>query len=307
MRAVQVESFGGASVLAVREIEAPETGPRDILVRVRASGINPIEWKIRSGAMARAIARDLPVTFGWACAGVVEAVGGDVTAFAVGDDVYSYPEFARGGTHAELVAIDEAQAARKPASLSFPQAAAAPMTAQAAWTLMQAAEVKASERLLVLGGGGAVGHWLIQLAAAAGAGVVVTASGDGLAAAIDLGASRVVDHRVERFEDVGRVDVVCDLVGGETQARAWAVLGVGGRLLSTATPPDARRAEAIGAAARFVFTPPSGADLAGIGVQIDTGVLKPLPVAQEFALADAARSHEMGEGGRSTGKLVLIP
>lgn len=307
MKAVRAQGFGAASVLTVSEIEVPQPGPRDILVRVRASGINPIEWKIRSGAMAKAIGRDLPVTFGWACAGVVEAVGSDVAAFEVGEEVYSYPEFARGGTHAELLAIDETQAARKPTSLSFVQAAAVPMTAQAASMVMQAANLKAGERILIHGGAGAVGHWLIQLAKAAGAEVVATASGTGLRAVADLGASRVIDYRVERFEDVGRVEVVCDLIGGETQARSWALLGVGGRLLSTATPPDAKHAETIGAIAQFVFTPPSGAALADIAAKLDSGNLKPLEIAHQFALSDAAAAHRLGEAGQSHGKMVLIP
>ena len=138
MKAIQVHSFGDASVLVEHDIEVPSPKGNDILIRVKASGVNPIEWKIRSGAMARAIGRDLPVTFGWACAGVVEAVGPDVTTFHIGDAICAYPEFGRGGTHAEFVLIDADQAAPMPAGLSFVQASAIPMTSQAAATALDA-------------------------------------------------------------------------------------------------------------------------------------------------------------------------
>ena len=305
MKAIQATGFGAASVLSLVDIEAPQPLGRDILVRVKRSGVNPIEWKIRSGAMAKAIGRDLPVTFGWACAGIVESVGADVTAFKVGDEIYSYPEFTRGGTHAEFVLIDEGQAALKPRSLSFAQAAAAAMTAQAAWTSVDVAKVQSGERILIHGGAGAVGHWLIQLGNHAGAEVITTASGAGIQSAADLGAARVIDYRTAQFEEAGPVDVVFDLIGGPTQTRSWSLLGQGGRLVSTAMPPDAETAKAKGATGHFVFTPPSGAALAEIGEQIDSGRLKPLPVALELPLADAVRAHELGETGKAGGKMVL--
>ncbi len=305
MKAVQATAFGDASVLSLVDIATPQPLGRDTLVRVKASGVNPIEWKIRSGVMAKAIGRDLPVTFGWACAGIVERVGADVTAFKVGQEIYSYPEFTRGGTHAEFVLIDERQAAFKPESLSFAQAAAAAMTAQAAWTAMDVAKVRSGERVLIHGGAGALGHWLIQLANHAGAEVITTASGAGVQSAADLGAARVIDYRGEQFEEAGPVDVVFDLIGGPTQIRSWALLGQGGRLISTAMPPDAEAAKTKGATGHFVFTPPSGAVLAAIGEQIDGGILKPLPVALELPLADAVRAHELGETGKAGGKMVL--
>jgi len=154
MKAVQASGFGAASVLSLVDIEKPQPSGRDILVRVKASGLNPIEWRIPSGAMAKAIGRDLPVTFGWAYAGIVESVGADVTAFKAGDEIYSYPEFTRGGTHTEFVLIDEGQAALKPNPLTFAQAAAAAMTAQAAWTSMDVAKIQSGERVLVHGRAG---------------------------------------------------------------------------------------------------------------------------------------------------------
>ena len=308
MLAIQANTFGDASVLIETEVERPEPSGRDILVRVKASGVNPIEWKIRSGAMARAVGRDLPVTFGWACAGLVDAVGPEVTAFRVGDEVCAYPEFTRGGTHAAFVLIDEAQAAPKPASLSFVEASAVPMTAQAAWTALSAAEVQSGDRVLIQGAAGAVGHWLIQLAKDKGAHVITTVSARDAGDVRALGADQVIDYRSERFEDSsGKVDIVFDLIGGETQARSWAVLGVGGRLVSTAMPPDAHRAAAIGAKGVFVFTPPDGQVLAEIVKRIDAGRLKPLHVARALPMRDAAEAHRLGESGKACGKMALVP
>ncbi len=132
MRAIRAYEFGSADVLRLDDIASPTVGEGDILVRVVASGVNPIEWKIRSGAMARALGRPLPATFGWECAGIVISVGSSVRTFKAGDAVFSYPEFTRGGTHADQVAIAADQAALKPRTLDFAAAAAVPMTAQAA-------------------------------------------------------------------------------------------------------------------------------------------------------------------------------
>ena len=308
MNAIQISAFGDASVLVSTQIDAPNPVGRDILVRVMASGVNPIEWKIRSGAMAKAVGRDLPVTCGWAFAGLIEQVGLDVKRFQAGDAVYGYPEFTRGGTHAEFVLVDESQTALKPTSLSFAQSSAVPMTAQAASAAIAAANLRSGERVLIHGAAGAVGHWLIQMAKSIDTEVIATASGAGLDTIRDLGANVAVDYRSERFETVARrVDVVFDLVGGETQARSWAVLGPGGRLISTAHPTDRATAEAVGATGVFVFTPPNGQVLNGIAEQIDAGALRPLPVALELTLDEAPDAHRLGETGKSGGKIALIP
>jgi NADPH:quinone reductase-like Zn-dependent oxidoreductase len=167
--------------------------------------------------------------------------------------------------------------------------------------------VQPDERVLIHGAAGPVGHWLIQLAKEKGAQVIATASGAGLDGVQALGADTAMDYRNARFEDAGTVDVIFDLIGGETRMRSWAILGAGGRLLSTAMPPDTAKAEAIGARAMFVFTPPDGQVLADIVQKINAGTLKPLPIAREMALKDAAESHRLGESGKAGGKMALIP
>jgi NADPH:quinone reductase-like Zn-dependent oxidoreductase len=302
MRAIRAHEFGSADVLRLDEIAAPAVGEGDILVRVVASGVNPIEWKIRSGAMARALGRPLPATFGWECAGIVISVGSSVSTFKAGDAVFSYPEFTRGGTHADQVAIAADQAARKPRTLDFAAAAAVPMTAQAAWTALDAAVIEPGERVLVHGAGGAVGHWLVQLAKLRGAEVIATASGKQLGTVAALGARKVIDYREQRFEDIGPVAVVFDLVGGETQERSWAMLGDGGRLVSTVSPPAPQR---NGAKGTFVFTPPRGALLAQIATLLDKGTLSPLSIGSTMSFTQAAQAHALGEAGKLLGKAVL--
>ena len=307
MKAIQACGFGDISVLKLVEIDIPQPSARDILIRVKASGLNPIEWKLRSGAMAGTLGRGMPITFGWACAGIVEAVGEEATTFKVGDEVYSHPEFVRGGTHAEFVVIDEAQVALKPACLSFVQAAAVPMTAQAAFMMLQAAGVRAGERVLIHGGAGEVGHWLVQMAIDAGAEVIATASASGLQALMTLGVSKALDSCTAQIEEVGQVDVVFNLIGSETQRGSWALHGMGGRLPSVDAHPDTEQADAILATSRFVFTPPNGAALSAMTARFQSGALRPLKVAHEFALSDAGVAHALGESGKSNGKMVLIP
>ena len=300
IKAARIHAFGNADSVLLEDVPMPRPGADDILVRVVASGVNPIEFKIRQGQMGKALGRPLPVTLGWDCAGVVSAVGAQVTRFKVGDAVFAYPEFTRDGSHAEAVAISAAQAALCPKSLSFEQAAAVPMTAQAAWTTLLTAKLQPGERVLVHGAGGAVGHWLVQLAKRAGAHVIATASGDDLARVRALGADQMVDYRSQRFEDVGQVDAVLDLVGGETQARSWSVLGPTGRLVSTVPGPVTTERKPS-----FVFTVPNGEVLGQIGALIDSGELKALAVDTVLPLADIGRVHAMGDADQLPGKVVL--
>jgi len=302
MQAARIHAFGPPDVIRIEDINLPEFRDGDLLVRVFASGINPIEWKIRSGAMTQALQRPLPVTLGWECAGIVEAVGTGVTSFEVGDAVFAYPEFARGGTHAGYVAIAADQAAAKPAKLNFTAAAAVPMTAQAAWTAIEMAGLAAGQRVLIHGAAGAVGHWLVQLANSKGAAVVGTASGEGLQRIVALGVDAAVDYRTDKFENHGIFDVIFDLVGGETQERSWAVLGEGGRLVSTVSPPAPERGDKNGS---FVFTPPRGDVLAQIAAMIDTGALTSLPVDRCIGLADLPLVHADAERGALGGKVII--
>jgi NADPH:quinone reductase-like Zn-dependent oxidoreductase len=305
MQAIQIHAFGDAGVLELRSIEKPLARDTDVLVRVIASGINPIEWKIREGHMARALGRPLPVVLGYECAGIVETVGAKVGRFKASDTVWAYSEFTRDGTHAEFVAIDESQVALMPNSLTFTQAAGAALTSQAAWAAVAAANVASGERVLIHGAGGAVGHFLVQFAKSKGALVAANVGHEARDALRANGADEIIDYTRQRFEDVGRFDVVFDLVGGDTQRRSWTVLERGGRLVSTASPPSEAMAKEAGAKGIFIFTPPDGAVLQRIAAMLDEGSLRPLPVAAVLPLAQAAEAHRRGQSGSGGAKMVL--
>ena len=306
LKAIQIHAYGDASQMQLEELPIPACGPDDVLVRVVAAGVNPVDWKIRSGAMAQAIPKSVPFTLGTDAAGGVAAVGGAVTAFSTGDEVFFYAEFARGGTYAEYVAVNAAQVAFKPRTVSFTTAAALPTPGQAAWTaVMETAQLEPGMRVLIHGGAGALGSIAVQLAAHRGAHVMATASGDDAELVKSLGAHEVIDYRKQRFEDLVKdADVVLDTLGGPTQEASWGVLKKDGILVSSVMPPSSERATAAGVRSAFLFTPPRGSVLAKLAALVDKGQLRVL-VGQEFALADVAAAHRLGEGGSSRGKMIL--
>lgn len=306
MKAIRVHAYGGPELMQLDDTPVPACGAGDILVRVVAAGVNPIDWKMRSGAMAAHMPKSFPLTLGSDAAGVVTALGGGVSGFDLGDEVCFYAEFARGGTYAEYVAVDASQVAKKPRTASFVASAALPMAGKAAWTaLIETAKVERGMRVLVHGGAGALGTTAVQLAKEHGAHVTATASGDGLALVKSLGADEVIDHRTQRFWQIARdMDIVLDTLGGPTQDASWATLRHGGILVATAIPPPPERAAAAGVRAAFVFTPPRGAVLAQLVERVDDGRLR-IVVGQEFALADAAQAHRLGEAGKARGKMIL--
>ena len=306
MKAIRIHAYGGSELMQLDDAPIPSCGANDVLVRVVAAGINPVDWKVRAGVMAHAVPKTFPITLGSDGAGVVSAVGGAATGFKTGDEVFFYAEFARGGSYAEYVAVDASQVALKPRTVPFAAAAALPTPGQAAWTaLMDTAKVEPGMRVLIHGAGGALGSVAVQLAKAQGLYVIATASGAGLDLVKSLGADAVIDYRQQPFQDVVKgVDVVLDTLGGPTQEASWATLKPGGMLVATAMPPSPERAAAAGVRAAFVFTPPRGAVLALLAARVDAGQLR-LLVGQEFALSDAAQAHRLGEGGRSRGKMIL--
>jgi len=306
MKAIRLHAYGSADAMQLEDVSVPECGESDVLVRVVAAGVNPIDWKIRSGAMAQAIAHRFPFTLGWAAAGTVAAAGGAVHTLRPGDEVFFYAEFARGGSYAEYVAVDATQVTLKPRTMSFATAAALPMSGQAAWTaLIETAKLQPGMRVLIHGAAGALGSVAVQLAREVGAEVIATAGGAGLDLVAGLGAARVIDYRNQRFETLVKdVDVVLDTIGGAVQEASWQTLKPGGLLMATATPPPADRARAASVRAAFVFTPASAAVLAELAKRVDAGRLHAF-VGEEFALADAMRAHQLGESGKARGKMVL--
>lgn len=306
MKAIQIQTYGSADVMTLDDVPMVACEANGLLVRVVAAGVNPVDWKIRSGAMAQQLPKKFPITLGQDAAGIVVEVGSASSDFKLGDEVFFYADFMHGGTYAEYVAVAAAQVALKPHTVPFAAAAALPTAGQAAWTaLFDTAKIERGMHLLVHGGAGAVGSIAVQLARHQGVHVTATASGAGVDLVKSLGADDVIDYRQKRFHDIVKdADVVLDTLGGATQDASWGVLKKGGILVSTVMPPSPERAAAAGVRGAFVFTPPRGAVLAQLAALVDEGQLR-LLVGQEFALADAARAHRLGESGTSRGKMIL--
>ncbi|MBO2458835.1 NADP-dependent oxidoreductase [Actinomadura violacea] len=304
MRAVIQRAWGGPDVLEVAEVPRPEAGPGEVLVRVAAAGVNPADWKIRSGAVRRF--GEPPFTLGLDVAGVVEAVGGGVSGFRPGDAVFGNTA-PPDGSYAEFVAVPQERLAHVPDGLDLVHAAALPTAALTAWQpLVRVAGVSAGQRVLVHAAGGGVGHLAVQIAKARGAYVIGTARAAKHAFLRGLGADELVDYTVEDFAEAVRdVDVVLDPIAGDYGPRSLRTLKPGGLLVDVrGTGPDRTEVRRLADEAGLRFTgfgfAPSGADLAELaGAGVRAVVDEVLP------LEDAAKAHALSETGRVAGKIVL--
>jgi NADPH:quinone reductase-like Zn-dependent oxidoreductase len=306
MKAVRIHEYGGPEVLRYEDAPRPEPGEGDVLVRVHAAGVNPVDWKIRDGRSRQRLPYALPLILGWDFSGVVELVGPGATSFAAGDEVYARPDILRNGAYAEYIAVREKEIAKKPGSIDHIHAAAVPLAALTAWqSLILAGRLEKGQTVLVHGGAGGVGTFAIQVAKWKGAKVIATASARNESFLRDLGADEVVDYTKSPFEEVVRgVDVVFDTIGGDTQKRSWKVLREGGVLVSIAATPSEEDAKAHRARPAYVFVQPNAQQLTEIARLIDEGHIKSI-VSEVLPLAQARRAHELSQEGHVRGKIVL--
>jgi NADPH:quinone reductase-like Zn-dependent oxidoreductase len=302
MKAVRIHSFGGPEVLQLDEIAPPMAADGKLLIRVMAASVNPVDYKIRQGGYPKVTEADLPITLGRDVAGTLETAGG---GFQVGDEVYAHLDWADGG-YAEYVLCAPAGIAAKPATLDMIQAAAVPLAATTAWQgLFDQGQLKAGERVLIHGASGGVGAFAVQFARIAGAEVIATASAAEADRVAAYGASQVIDHNAQKFEDVIRdVDLVFDLIGKDTQDRSFQTLKRGGRLISTVQNPDPAKAEAAGVTAKRFMAKPDARQLAEFAKLIDATEVQ-VTVAKVFTLGQASEAHRMLEKGHPHGKIVL--
>ena len=306
MRIVRQTALGGSEVLELVEVGRPEPGPTEVLVRMSAAGVNPVDWKTRARGV---FLGEPPFTLGWDVAGVVEEVGYGVTRFAEGDRVFGMPRFPReAAAYAEYVTSPSRQLARTPEALSDVEAAALPLAGLTAWqALVETADVSAGTRVLILAAAGGVGHLAVQIAKARGAHVIGTASGAKHGFVTSLGADEVVDYTTDDVADRARdVDVLLDTIGAETGAGALRALRDGGLCVTLAGASLGSLAEAGGDRVRVVglLVEPDRAGLEALASLAGEGALRP-HVAQTFPLGDAARAHALSESGHVQGKLVL--
>lgn len=330
MKAFVVEKYGKDTLRAAERPE-PTVGPRDVLVKVSAASINPLDKMVRNGEFKQLLAYKPPFVLGHDVAGVVTRVGGEVRDFAVGDQVFARPRDLRIGTFAEYIAIDHEDVARKPASLTLHEAAAVPLVALAAWQiLVETAHVQPGQKVLVHAGAGGLGSTVIQLAKHLGAHVATTTSSGTVELVKSLGAEVVVDYTKQDFSQVlSGYDLVIDSLGGENLQKSLTVLKPGGIAIGVAGPPDAAFAKQLGASMllpyvmsflsrkvrsaanrlgvryAFFFMRASGAQLREIAALYDRGVLRPV-IDTTFPFERTLEALAYVEQGKAkAGKVVV--
>jgi NADPH:quinone reductase-like Zn-dependent oxidoreductase len=310
MRAISPTEWGGAEHLAEIRTPRPVPGPTEILVRVDAAGVNATDWKQRmTGGLG--LWGDPPI-LGYDVSGTVEAVGLGVTLFTAGDEVFGMPRFPQqAGAYAEYVTAPARRFAPKPTVIDHVQAAALPLAALTAWqALVDTADVQPGQRVLVHAAAGGVGHLAVQIAKARGAEVVGTATAPKHELLRSLGADRLIDYTAAPFQDgLTGVDVVLDTIGGEYLARSLDTLRPGGILICLASPFDPPEDVAADAAQRRIrvaapLVEPDRLALTAIAALVQSGALRPF-IDTVLPLAQARQAHELGESGRTTGKIVL--
>ncbi|KAA2262812.1 NADP-dependent oxidoreductase [Solihabitans fulvus] len=307
MKAVAQNAFGDADVLSLQELPEPLVGPDQVLVEVRAAGVNPVDLLVRAGYLQTALPHHFPLIPGWDVAGVVIAAGPAVADYAPGDEVYGYQrkDDVQHGTYAERVAGTERGLAHKPTSLSFEEAAGLPLAGLTALQSLHAAGIREGDTVLVHAAAGGVGHLAVQIARALGASRVIgTASERNHEFLRSLGAEPVTygDGLVERVAELvggdGRVDIAFDCVGGSALEASTALVRDPARSVSIV---DANVRELGG---KYTFCKPNSLDLRWLAQLADAGGLR-VEVQQTFALAQAADAHRLLEGGHVRGKVVL--
>lgn len=303
MKAIRMYTYGGPEVLVYENTPRPEPGAGEVQVQVYAAAINGIDWKIRDGDLKGLFDFPLPMILGSDAAGVVTAIGAEVTAIQVGQEVYGMMERSRSGSFAEYAIARASAIAPKPKSLSYLEAASLPAVALTAWqALFDKGNLSTGQTVLIHGAAGGVGIFAIQLAKWKGARVIATASASSADTVLELGADEVIDYKTTPFEQVVKgVDVVLDILGGDTRARSWEVLKPGGILVSTVPPPpqapEGLRSEMLMMQAR-------SDELREITKLVDAGRIKTI-IERVLPLAETAQALELNKAGHTHGKIVL--
>ena len=314
MKAIAINEFGGRDTLQLMDLPVPEIKPGEILVKVKAAGVNPVDWKIREGYIKDLFPYEFPIILGWDASGIVEQAGEKVTRFKEGDEIFAYcrKPIVQGGAYAEYIVLEEEHAAIKPKNISFEEAASIPLAALTAYqSLFDAAKINPGETVLIHAAAGGVGGFGVQLARDHGAVAWGTARASNNEYVRDLGAARVLDYNQVDFCDSVRseypdgVDVVFDCVGGEVLEKSAEIVKQGGRLISIVDDPTGLARSDI--YKEFVFVAPNSTQLTELARMVEQGRLKThLSQVFSFGLEEARRAHELSESSRTRGKMVLV-
>ncbi|MEO8823985.1 MAG: NADP-dependent oxidoreductase [Ginsengibacter sp.] len=306
MKTIQIHKFGGPEVLKYEDAERPTPANDEVLIKVYASGVNPVDWKIRAGLAQKSFPVNLPLIPGWDVSGEIEEVGSDILNFRKGDEVYSRPDLARNGTYAEYVVVKADQVNLKPKSIGHDKAAAVPLAGLTAWQgLFTHGNLKEGEKVLIHAASGGVGSFAVQFAKWKGAYVIGTASEENIDFLFELGADEAIDYKTEKFENkVKKVDLVFDLIGGETQKRSLKVIKKGGKLITTVRAENLEEAKEKNIEVIGYLAQSYPGDLQQIADLIDSGKIKPI-VTEIYPLKEAQEAHRQIESHHTRGKIVL--
>ncbi len=288
-------------MLAYEDVPRPQPAENEVLVRVKAVGVNPVDWKIREGSLGP---RSFPFITGVDFSGVIEGIGSATSMFRVGDEVFGRTA---SGSYAEFAVARVDQIAKKPSSITYIHAAALPVAAVTAWqALFDVGQLEANQTVFIHAATGGVGGFAVQFAKWKKAYVIGTASAENADFLEMLGADEVIDYRSEKFEnETSNVDLVLDTIGGETQARSWGMLKRGGMLVSIVQPPSEETAAAHGVRCMFWVSEAKNDELVQIADLVADGKVK-VYVEKTLPLSEARQAQELSQGGHTRGKIVLV-
>ncbi|SIS60284.1 NADP-dependent oxidoreductase [Salimicrobium flavidum] len=308
MKAIVINEYGHKEQLTEQEIETPKPGKGEVLVQVKATSINPIDWKLREGYLQQMLDFEFPIILGWDVAGIVEETGEGVTSYEKGDRVFSRPDLTRKGTYAEYTVVAEHLLAPLPENVTFEEGAATPLVGLTAWQcLTDVTKVQKGEKVLIQAGAGGVGSFAIQFAKEKGAYVATTGSTRNVNFLKSLGADEVIDYTEQDFAEVlNDYDVVFDTLGGDILDKAFDVLKDGGRLVTIAGQPDEEKAKAKNIEATSFWLEPDGDQLKEIADLMESGKVK-AHIGHRYPLTAQGLqdAHGLSETHHAKGKIVI--
>jgi NADPH:quinone reductase-like Zn-dependent oxidoreductase len=324
MKALQIVKYGDLKdSLTIGEIEKPSVNSNDILVAVKAVSLNPIDFKLAEGKLKEMVHLNLPSTIGFDVSGVVTEIGDDVTDFEIGDEVYSRVPQEQMGTLTEYASVRSDVVAKKPASISFEEAAGLPLTGLTAIQALEKVGIKEGDRVLIHAGSGGVGSFAIQYAKAKGAIVYTTTSSTNVDWVKALGADRVIDYKTEDYKKIANnLDIVFDTLGGDYTLDAFEIIKEGGKVTSIVGPPDEETAKNMGmtdyklpeklsklineksADYKLTWMQPNSKQLDEITSLVDDGSIKPV-VDKVYAFKNSIEAYQYLATGRAKGKVII--
>ncbi|ETT36245.1 NADPH:quinone reductase [Paenibacillus amylolyticus] len=309
MKAVVINQYGSKEELVEQEVNKPRAEANQVVVKLEATSINPIDWKLREGYLKEMYDWEFPIILGWDVAGVITEIGSNVSKWKVGDRVFSRPDTTRFGSYAEYTAVDEHLLAKLPDSISYEEAAAVPLAGLTAWqVLFTHGDLKEGETVLIHAGAGGVGMYAIQLAKHAGAHVITTASEKNHELLYSLGADQVIDYKTENFEEILKnIDLVFDTMGGEVAENSYKVLKPNtGRLITIVGEPNHDTAKSHNVLAKGIWLQPDGDQLQRMADLMEEKKIKSIVGATfPFSRQGIYDAHALSETHHAVGKIVV--